>query len=81
MTAQVIALVPAAEDMDDETIVRHINARHCEDVGGAKLSLDGPLRLGTVATLSAYRAFHSRLHALSTPGQYDHEHDDPSANA
>lgn len=78
MTAlEEVVLVPHASDMSDEIFIRHLMARH-EDETVAELSLSGPLRCGTIAVMGAYRRFHERLHDLAVPGQYDHEHDEPT---
>lgn len=66
--------------MTDETFCRHMNLRHSADLGGAVLEWEsdgGGAYAGTMATLSAYRAFHDRVHSLARPGQYDHEHCSP----
>jgi hypothetical protein len=57
--------VAAPEDMDDETFIKHLNARHApEDFAG--------LRALTTARLdSAYRTYHERCH---NQFEYDHEH-------
>ena len=63
--------VPSADDMDNETFLRHMDARHAADVK------DGPLSVhpdSVDAWVDPYRAFHDRLHDIAVPGQYDHEH-------
>jgi len=71
-----VVLVPAADDMDDETMCKHINARHSED----HLTTVAYMPLALPSYMGSVRAFHARLHALATPGQYDHEHDEPSGS-
>jgi hypothetical protein len=57
--------VVSIDDMDDETFLKHLNARHApRDFAG--------LRALTTARLDiAYRTYHERCHAN---GEYDHEH-------
>lgn len=63
--------VPSADDMDNETFLRHMDARHAHEVLNGPLSVDpSPVD----AWVSPYRAFHDNLHAIAVPGQYDHEH-------
>lgn len=71
-----VVLVTASKDIPDKNMVKHINGRHAPDylVVVAYMPLANPSYMGSV------RAYHDRLHALATPGQYDHEHDDPSAS-
>lgn len=62
--------VPAAEEMSDETFLKHIELRHKKD-----FKIDGPLHRYNVSTcIGLYRALHTRLHAIAVPGQYEHEH-------
>lgn len=68
-----IVTVPHPEDMDDETFLKHIDKRHRQDT-----KHDGQNVLFPKSTWHAwvplYRSWHERLHAISIPGQYDHEH-------
>lgn len=66
--------VPAAEDMEDETFIRHIEARHSHEV---KMEGGTMSRHAITAWIGSYRAFHGRLHKIAAPGQYDHEHEEP----
>lgn len=64
--------VPNAWDMDDETFIKHLEKRHAADC-----KIEGYIsRNGVDAWIKTYRVFHDRLHALATPGQYDHEHEE-----
>lgn len=61
--------------MDDETFLKHYNARHLKDA-----PMDAPLPAWTLkrpAVLRAWQAFHRRCHELGVPGQFDHEHLNP----
>ena len=69
---RVIVEVPDSYDMDDETFIRHLEKRHA---GEAKFERTPVARHAVDAWIGAYRAFHDRLHALSTPGQHDHVHE------
>lgn len=66
-------IVPAAEEMDDETFLLHLEKRHAEECRFEKTPV---ARHAVKVWLPVYRAFHKRLHSLATPGQYDHEHED-----
>lgn len=68
--------VPGADDMGNETFIKHINARHKQDLGlnpkGPDLHYDITQSEGLIDT---HRAFHRRCHDLALPEQYDHEHE------
>lgn len=67
--------VPAAEDMDDETFIKHLEKRHADEC-----KIEAPIRHRNGAGwIGTYRAFHDRLHKIGTPGQHDHYHDMPEA--
>lgn len=66
-----IVEVPLAEDMDDETFLRHIETRHAKEAKVEKYLH----RHAIPAWIGVYRAFHERLHQIATPGQYDHDHE------
>jgi hypothetical protein len=62
--------VPAAEDMDDETFIKHLEKRHADEC-----HIEAPIKHRNGAGwIGVYRAFHDRLHQIATPGQHDHEH-------
>jgi hypothetical protein len=63
--------VPDAEDMDDETFIKHIEHRHAEEC-----KVEGFIARHAIdAWIGPYRAFHDRLHSIAVPGQHDHEHE------
>lgn len=64
--------VPGAEDMDDETMYKHLNARHKRDLNITTDMDYSPLF--SESLVGAHRAFHRRMHDLATPGQYNHQH-------
>lgn len=64
--------VPLAEDMDDETFIKHIENRHAEDCKVETFIS----RNAVQAWIGSYRAFHERLHMIEHPGQYDHFHEE-----
>jgi hypothetical protein len=66
-------VVPDADDMDDETFMKHVEARHQADY---KLGGTTTTRYALQAWIGPWRAFHRRLHDLEVPGQYDHIHED-----
>ena len=61
--------VPALEEMDTETLYKHLNKRHMP-IGG--LSSMRPFSWENGAT-RALRAFHEREHAIN-PGKFKHTH-------
>lgn len=66
--------VPAAADMDDETLTKHLNLRHARhDYAGLS-----DLRGGLVAVenRSVRESYHNYCHEF---GEYDHEHVEPGA--
>ena len=69
--------VPHPEDMDDETFLKHIDKRHRQDTKHNGDNVLFPKSTWT-AWVPLYRSWHERLHAISIPGQYDHEHLRPS---
>ena len=62
--------VPAIEDMDKATFIKHFNARHDDSLGGA-VALP-PTLYDNMEYM--YRSFHARLHATRVASDYDHEH-------
>ena len=65
--------VPSADDMEDETFLKHLEKRHAGEVLFEKT----PVSRGAINKwLPSYRVFHQRLHDLATPGQHDHEHEE-----
>lgn len=64
--------VPHPDDMDDETFLKHIEARHATEC-----RIEGYIsRHAVEAWIDTYRVFHDRLHKIETPGQYSHVHAD-----
>ena len=72
-----LVTVPHPEDMDDETFLKHIDKRHRQDTKHDGQNVLFPQSTWT-AWVPLYRTWHERLHAISIPGQYDHEHLRPS---
>lgn len=70
--ATTVTTVPGASKMNDETIYKHLNARHKQDLGLSSDMHYSPLALPSLA--ATHRAFHRRIHEMATPGMYDHEH-------
>lgn len=68
-----LVTVPHAEDMDDETFLKHIDKRHRKDTKHDGQNVLFP-RSSWTAWVPLYRTWHERLHAIAIPGQYDHEH-------
>jgi hypothetical protein len=73
LTTKEVVCVPLAEDMDDETFIKHLELRHPKDVKMEGTSIS---RRAMSSWIGAYRAFHDRLHQIATPGQYDHYHEE-----
>jgi hypothetical protein len=72
-----VVTVPNPEDMDDETFLKHIDKRHRQDTKHNGDNVLFPKSTWT-AWVPLYRSWHERLHAISLPGQYDHEHLKPA---
>ncbi len=71
--ADIIEVV-SADEMDNETLCRHLEARHAEAIDIEKNGslLRHPDKAD--AWVLPYRAFHDRLHDIALPGALDHEH-------
>jgi hypothetical protein len=63
--------VPSVDVMNDETFIKHFNLRHASDITSGPLSYNPH-----VTYIPSFRAFHDRCHAISTPNQYDHSHEE-----
>ena len=68
--AEVVEVV-GAEDMDDEVLFKHINARHSDDIGLEDIQYS-PLYSDSL--IETHRAYHRRVHQLAMDGHYDHYH-------
>lgn len=66
---QRVVTVPAADDMDDEIFIKHMNLRHDDSIGGLH-----SLWLISPSVTSGWRAFHNRLH--NSGAVYTHAHED-----
>ncbi len=72
MTAETtIPVVPAADDMDDDTFVLHFNKRHRDSLGGLTALR---LQFLTPYVMECYRIFHERLHRVRI--DLNHKHAD-----
>lgn len=64
--------VPDADDMDDETFLKHLDRRHASETGTERALHKYPhIQSSWVGT---YRAFHARQHRINPEEHYDHEH-------
>lgn len=64
--------VPDADDMDDETFLKHLDKRHAHET-----SVETQLHKSVHAReawVGAYRAFHERQHNVNPEEHYDHVH-------
>lgn len=69
--------VQSCDDMDDDTVYKHLNARHLEDLGmNAPMQYSEEFSETLVLTM---RNYHERVHAIATPTQHDHHHLDSEA--
>jgi hypothetical protein len=66
--AEELQRVKSIDGMDDETFVKHFNARHLGDIGLKYLMPGGEM--------GYMRAFHRRIHKLGH-GSLPHVHNDP----
>lgn len=64
--------VPLADDMDDETFLKHIEHRHADECKVEEFLH----RHAVEAWVTSYRAYHERLHKIAVPGQHDHTHEE-----
>jgi hypothetical protein len=73
LTKGVISVV-SADDMDAETLYKHLNARHLHDLGmNAEMYFSEEY---SESLIGSHRAFHARVHALALSGHHDHVHED-----
>jgi hypothetical protein len=63
--------VPHADDMDDDTFIKHLERRHAAE---CKIEETPMSRRAMSAWIGSYRAFHDRLHQIEVPKQYKHYH-------
>jgi hypothetical protein len=73
VTDEEVIYVPHPDDMDRETFIKHVTARHADSMpDGFDLSAD---RM-TDYVEDCWRRFHERLHRLRTPthDRYEHDH-------
>jgi hypothetical protein len=64
--------VPLAKDMDNDTFIKHLEARHSADTG-----VEGYMTRHNIEIwIGMHRTFHERCHRLAYPGQYDHTHEE-----
>ena len=73
MTTTLVTVVVNAEDMEDETFIKHYNARHlAQDQPKSRR----PIEYSPLATYyDCLRAYHRRTHHTLENGEYDHEHE------
>lgn len=62
--------VPDIEQMSDEIFIKHMCKRHSHEVDPGLKHAHHIME----SWVNPYRAYHDKLHELSTPGAYDHEH-------
>jgi len=83
-----VVRVPAVRDMDDPTLIKHMEARHEEDVSTTHLGAGEPDRVaqGLPPRLRAgveWRTFHNKMHELYDGREhngrpwFDHVHKEP----
>jgi hypothetical protein len=81
---QPIVRVPALADMDDETIIKHLEARHGESLKLQFRPEPDRVRKGLPQRLfnrSTWEVYHRKLHELydgRPNGPYRHTHKEPS---
>ena len=64
--------VPSANEMDNDTFIKHLETRHKSDTG-----VEGYMTRHNIEIwIGMHRTFHERCHRLATPGQYDHIHEE-----
>lgn len=76
--------VPSVADMDDPTLIKHMEARHDEDVAVTRMGWNGDPDDKRDLRNIPWRTFHNKMHELydgrtdGAAGMYDHEHKEPS---
>lgn len=66
-----IVVVPDADEMDDETLLNHLELRHADEC-----KIESFIKREAVSSwIRTYRVYHDRLHQVAVPGQHDHEHE------
>lgn len=76
--------VPSAEDMSDETLMKHMEARHSEDLAlkfepePDRVAKGLPRRLRNPQTWRTYHDYMHRLYDGRDNGPYRHVHKEPS---
>jgi hypothetical protein len=66
-----IALVQSADEMDDGTLLNHLEVRHAHDTGVPRFQRENVIR----EWIGPYRAFHERVHSIAVY-PYDHIHEE-----
>lgn len=74
MRTEEIPVVVNADDMDDETFIKHFEARHSDQMPNLQRFVHTARR--DPDTVELYRKFHDRLHELFTMEER-HEHRTP----
>ena len=64
--------VPDADDMDDETFLKHLDKRHAHETG-VEHALHKSAHIAS-AWVGSYRAFHDFKHRTNPEEHYDHVH-------
>lgn len=64
--------VPDADDMDDETFLKHLDKRHSHEVKTEQALHEFPHI--QAAWVGPYRAYHDYLHRTNPEDHYDHVH-------
>lgn len=64
--------IPHTDDMTDEIFLKHMDKRHSQDLPTSWHLLK--IQHISDGWMLPLRAFHSKMHELALPGQYDHEH-------
>ena len=67
-------MVVSVDDMDDETLIRHLESRHADDL---RMSFQPDPDTGkrTLAAPKEWRTYHQSMHRLY-PRKYEHRHRD-----
>lgn len=68
---QELPMVVSPDEMDDDTFIKHFNARHADQLPG----ITSIIPCIDPGTLHTYRIFHDKLHEWSKPTmELPHEH-------
>lgn len=73
MKTEEIQAVVDADEMDDETFIKHFELRHPDQLPNLRRFVHTAKR--DPVMIETYRKFHDRLHAILTPSMMENPHE------